>query len=437
MTQSGTLRPIVIDGARIIDGTGNPPVPEGRVTIVGDRVVAAGPKDTVTIPEGSEVVTGTGRTVLPGLIDTHVHDFSDSNMALYVKNGVTSIRFAGGVQQLLLDLRGRIERREIPGPRVFSVGPPLDATPHAWPSSAAADSPIEARRLVRRMVEEEHVDAILATHRISRPVLAAIVETAHELGLPVTGQTWTSDARDAAAVGMDGLENTSRIPESDAYPLDRVMDYHSVSSRIAILGRMWAEANWNRTTEIAHLLAESGLALAPELVSFEAWAGLADADLKADRDWAEYGTPERELAYDRHNKYISQHWSQDDFNIMPRAIERFADFCGIFYKDGGLLVAGTDLSFSGILLHREMELFRQIGLTPLEVIRTATRQAASALGRDDLGYLAPGRLADLIVVEGDPSTDLRALRDVRYTFIGGNAVVRKGVVESGTSPAGR
>ena len=67
---------------------------------------------------------------------------------------------------------------------------------------------------------------------------------------------------------------------------------------------------------------------------------------------------------------------------------------------------------------------------PLQVIRSATRQAASALGRDDLGYLAPGVLADVIVVEGDPSTDLKALRNVRYTFVGSHAVVRQGVVQT-------
>ena len=96
----------------------------------------------------------------------------------------------------------------------------------------------------------------------------------------------------------------------------------------------------------------------------------------------------------------------------------------------GLLVTGTDLGFGGILLHREMRHFLQAGLTPLQVIRSATRQAASALGRNDLGYLAPGRVADVIVVEGDPSTDLQALRNVLYTFVGGHAVVRQGVVQT-------
>ena len=430
MAKSGSPTQIVRDGANIIDGTGNPPVPNGRVAIAGDRIVAAGPRHTVEIPPDAEVVPAEGHTVLPGLVDVHVHVPTDANMALYVKNGVTSIRFAGGFQPMLMDLRGCIERHEIPGPRVVSVGPGVDATPHAWPGSAAADSPIEARRLIRRLVEAEQVDAILATHAITRPILEAIVETAHELGIPVTGQIWEIDARVAAAVQMDGLENTSRIPESEAYPAERILGHHSVSRRLGMLAHMWAEADWERTTEIAHLMAESGMFLAPELVSFEAWAGLCDAELQADRHWDEYGPPELAEGFDRHNKFISQEWDREEFAAQAKAVERYQEFCGVFHKAGGLLVTGTDLSFGGILLHREMRNFLRAGLTPLQVIRSATRQAASALGRNDLGYLAQGRVADVIVVEGDPSTDLQALRNVHYTFVGGHAVVRQGVVQT-------
>src|SRR5439155_1029445 len=125
--------------------------------IAGERITAAGPRAgagpygaPIEVPPGAEIIDGTGKSVVPGLIDVHVHDASDANMALYVKSGVTSIRFAGGQQRALLQLRDRIERGETPGPRVFSCGHALDATPHVWPGSYAADSPLEARRIVRR-----------------------------------------------------------------------------------------------------------------------------------------------------------------------------------------------------------------------------------------------------------------------------------------------
>lgn len=415
-------RALVIDGAQVIDGTGAPPVPDGRVVIRGDRIVDAGPRPLVPLPEGAEVIDGAGRTVLPGLIDVHVHDPSPANLALYVRNGVTSIRFAGGQQRDLLALRERVERGEIVGPRVFSVGSGVDSTPHAWPGSHAADSPIEARRLVRRMVEVERVDAILATHRVRPAVLAAICETAHELGVPVTGQLWETDAREAAGAGIDGLENTSRIPESSGSG-KRLFAHRSVSERIALLTQLWAAADRTRTAELAYLLAERAVALAPELVSFEAWAGISTAEVEADPDWPSDPGDPQVAGYRRHNAYISKDYTAEDRAIQPAALERYAEFCRDFHDAGGPLVAGTDLSFGGILLHRELRLFRAAGLTATQAIRTATRQAASALGRDDLGFLQAGRTADLIVVRGDPLADLAALRRVEHAIIGGRRVV--------------
>lgn len=415
-------RPIVIDGARLIDGSGAPPLADSRVVIVGDRIAAAGPRASVEAPPGADALDAAGRTVLPGLVDVHVHDPSDANMARYVRHGVTSIRFAGGNQKALLALRDRVERGETLGPRIFSCGSPLDATPHAWPGSAAADSPIEARRIVRRHVQVEKVDAILVTHRISRATIAAAVETAHELGVPVTGQIWTADARDALATGMDGLDNTSRLPESPAWPLERLMSYSSVSTRLAILAHLWVDADGARLNELAQQLAESGTFLAPELVSFEAWARLSEKEVKADPDFPRDGNDELVQQYDRHNAYIAKDWSPEDFAAQAKAIERYAEFCKTFHDAGGALVTGTDLGFGGILLHRELALFRRAGLTPLQAIRTATRQAASALARDELGHVAAGRLADLVVVDGDPSADLAALRRVEQVFIGGRRV---------------
>lgn len=419
---------LVIDSVRVIDGTGAPPIENARVVIHDDRIAAVGPAAQTPTPADAERIDGSGRTVVPGLIDVHVHDSSPASMALYVKNGVTAIRFLGGRQRDLLALRDRIERGEIPGPRVFSVGPGVDATPHAWPGSAAADSPIEARRLVRRLVREEKVDAILATHRITPSILASIVETAHEEGVPVTGQIWSSDARDAAAVGMDGLDNTSRIPESSKHPEETLFAHRSVSQRIALLARLWSDADAGALEEIAHQLAERAVFLAPELVSFEAWAGLSWDEIRADVDFPKDTSDPGRQAYERHNAYISKDWTSQDVADQERAIDRYAEFCLRYARLGGPLVSGTDLGFGGILLHRELGLFAKAGLTALQVIRTATRQAASALGRSDLGFISPGALADLVIVDGDPSKALSALRQVDRTLIGGRVVYERAAV---------
>ena len=419
---------LVIDNVRVIDGTGAPPIEGARVVVRDERIAAVGPAAQTPAPPDAERIDATGRTVVPGLIDVHVHDPSPANMALYVKNGVTAIRFLGGRQRDLLALRDRIERGETVGPRVFSVGPGVDATPHAWPGSAAADSPIEARRLVRRLVREEKVDAILATHSITRPILAAIVETAHEEGVPVTGQIWSADARDAAAVGIDGLDNTSRIPESVKHTEENLFSHRSVSQRIATLARLWNDADAGALEEIADALAEKAVFIAPELVSFEAWAGLSWDAVQGDADFPDDPGDAGRQGYERHNAYIAKDWSREDRADQERAIERYAAFCVDYVSRGGPLVAGTDLSFGGILLHRELTLFTKAGLTALQAIRTATRQAASALARSDLGLISLGALADLVIVDGDPSKDLAALRRVDRTLIGGRVTYERAAV---------
>ena len=258
-----------------------------------------------------------------------------------------------------------------------------------------------------------------------------MVESAHELEVPVTGQIWRSSARDGVVAGMDGLHNTSRFPESSAWPLERVMNYKSVIERGTSRVHLWAEADWKATTEVAHIMAESGMFMSPELVSGEPKNARFDAELTEDRDWRVHASFDLQEAGGLASEYSKRPWSEEDFKAADRAFERFKEFTSIFYNAGGLLTTGTDdmKGIGGIMLHRELRIYQEIGLTPLQVIRASTRQAASALGRADIGYLYPGNLADLIVVYGDPSKNLKDLRNVRYVFVGGHAMVRDGIVQ--------
>jgi imidazolonepropionase-like amidohydrolase len=234
--------------------------------------------------------------------------------------------------------------------------------------------------------------------------------------------------RDAAAVGVDGLDNTSRIPESAKHPADTLFAHGSVSQRIALLARIWNDADAGALDEIAHALAEKAVFLAPELVSFEAWAGLSWDEIRADADFPSDPNDPGRQQYERHNAYISKDWTPQDVADQKRAIDHYAEFCLRYVRLGGPLVAGTDLGFGGILLHRELGLFAKAGLSTLQVIRTGTRQAASALGRSDLGFISPGALADLVIVDGDPSEDLGALREVERTLVGGRVVYERAAV---------
>src|SRR5438093_69609 len=155
---------------------------------------------------------------------------------------------------------------------------------------------------------------------IEIPPGAEVIDEAHAHAIPVTGQLWQTSAREAADAGIDGLENTSRIPEDPGFGPDRLNARLSVSGRIATLAHLWSTADRYRLEEIADGLAEAGVWLAPELVSFEAWAGLSEKDVKADRDWPKDAGP-RVAQYDRHNAYIASEWTKDDFTAQAKALE--------------------------------------------------------------------------------------------------------------------
>jgi imidazolonepropionase-like amidohydrolase len=420
--ESTSSSSFVIDNVRIIDGQGRAPLADGRVFVDGARIVAVGRRADVRVPDGVRTIDGSGCTVVPGLMDVHVHDFSDENLHWYVRNGVTTIRMAGGDQPSHRNVRARVERGEIRGPRIYSCGYMLDATPHAWPgNSYAVDSPAEARRVVRRAILDEKVDALIATTMITRGTLRVIVETAHEFGIPVTGQIWRCDVNDALEMRMDGLDNTSRIPAAADLPDDRLMKFTSVSERLSLLARLWSTSDPGYLTETAHRMADGGLTWAPEIVSFEAMAGTGDAALKADRDWPKDPNNKRALQYDWKNSFIRTAWSREEFAAQERAVERIKEFSVTLHRAGGQLAGGTDLSFGGILIHRELMHLVDAGLTPVEAIRVMSRQSASFLGLDDLGGIVQNATADLVLVRGDASKDLSALREVCEVWIGGRS----------------
>src|SRR4051812_22503400 len=171
------------------------------VVLDGQRIARVGPGEP---PPGADVVDVSGLTLLPGLMDLHTHVPTPSAMALYVQQGITSVRFAGTALGVVAALRERVASGEIPGPRIFSCGPLLDEPTAAWPESSLEVSDRAAARAAAERVIDAEADALILAQRIRPDTLSAIVAAAHERGTPVTGQVWASSVREAVAAGMDG-----------------------------------------------------------------------------------------------------------------------------------------------------------------------------------------------------------------------------------------
>jgi imidazolonepropionase-like amidohydrolase len=429
---------LVVQDARVFDGVSDRPIARASVVVAGGRVreVALGP---VSPPRGARVVDGRSHTLLPGLIDMHSHLLSEEGVRLYLASGVTAVRLAGNDLEQVAALRRRIAGGAVAGPRLFSLGPLLDGVSPdypamSWPLASAA----AARGAVRRLAREHRVDGIILTQKPAREVAEAAVAEAHRLGLGVTGQTWSLSAREAVRLGFDGLENTSRLPEApDEAGEARLLAYRTIAERAAMLGRLWARADPARLGRLGHLMAERGVYLVPTLAGMDAITGRYTARIRADRDtWRLSAGARRTLLGALGRPFFAAGWTPADLVAWRRGIRRYERFVRDYARLGGRVLPGTDClqPCPGFLFHEELRRLARAGLPVAAVLRAATAAAASTLGRPDLGRIAPGATADLLLVAGDPFARLGALRDVRLVVVGGRVVSPDGLADAPLRP---
>lgn len=403
---------LAIVGGRLIDGFGGTPVEDAVVLVAGDRVTGVGREGELAVPRGTKVIDANGRTVMPGLMDMHVHlmivghgnydhwdkvyppRWRDEIMPIAAKQllaaGVTTARDVGARLEDIVPVRDRIARGEIPGPRLFVSGPFLQkaAPPLERQFRWTVDGPADARAKTQKLIDGG-VDLVKVIDQdlMTREELDAIVATAHAAGRHVTAHAHRpEEIRRAVAAGVDCLEHTglATMPE---YPAD-VMAL--VTSRNAAL--FWCPT-------ISPLFLHQETLEYPER--------LDDPRLKADlppdiyKDVRESLVPTSQLEYFR---FVSRR-----VPTLPRKFEQIR-------RSGVTIVTGTD---SGIPLNfhfdstwRELATFVRLGMTPMEAIQAATLWPGRLLKRPDLGTIAKGHVADLIVVDGNPLASLESLRHV-------------------------
>jgi imidazolonepropionase-like amidohydrolase len=398
-------RPLVLDNVRIIDGTGAPPIERGRIVIEGGRIARIGAAEAVAAPASAETLDLSGRTMIPGLIDLHFHIEDDPKLALrQLGHGVTSFRDPGQWDEKFEGLRRMIASEHLPGPRIFTAGPHIDGERPAYPADAVvARDPEEARRLAERAVREG-ASALKIYFRLPFASAKAVIDICTARGIPCTAHLEVLDARELIESGLHGLEHITSLGISLLPPLE------AEAYRQAVLAD-----NDARRDGRYELFARADLD-GPQ-------ARALYATLRARKPWLDATLAVFERRMDRPPPGTKP-------TKVPILVEGFAKMKRLTRRagqEGARLVMGghstVPFAARGEAPWRELELLVESGLTPIEAITAATGTAAAFLYRSDqLGALRPGLRADLVVLRGDPSRDISAVRTVERVMVDGRWV---------------
>lgn len=428
--------PIAITGVTVHPIDRQAALIDQTVLIEGDRIIELGPRERVRIPDGALEVDGSGKYLIPGLFDMHVHlreQEAEPHLRLYVTHGVTTIQSMDG-SPWHLELRERLRRGELIGPRMLTTGPTT--------ASVGISTPEEARQLVRDQKAAGY-DAIKqygnGRSTMDRELYAALMAAARQAGMRVVGHaprrlpfSAVLEERQSSIDHMEEIVYTSRaIGELFEPYLEIQFGRASVEDHPEVLQ---GPPNLDQLEPVARELAEqvrrAGLAVTPTLVAFATILNMTtDEFYRLDRDpRLRYIHPVTRLQWGPgFNRYRSGGWA-DQLELMATILKASHQLqmrlTAAFHRAGVPILTGTDAPlpyvFPGSSLHEELGWLVESGLTPYEALRAATVEPARYLGlEDEVGIVRAGLRADLVLLDADPLADIRNSRRISGVVLRG------------------
>ncbi len=407
---------IVLGGVSLIDGTGAPPVAGQVVVIEHGRITAVGSPGDVRAPADAEVLDLAGHTVIPGLVGMHNHLFATGfnnleQARMYLASGVTTIRTAGSFQPYQdLNLKREIDAGRLIGPRIHFTGPYVTG-PAGSLAMARVSSPDAARRLVAYWAQEG-ATWIKVYADIRRSELRAVIDEAHKRGLRVTGHLCSITYREAAELGIDNIEHgLVAAPDFDPRKTPDTCPAGSVTRVMEL------DPPIDEFQPLIRALVGRRVALTSTLPVLESFVpGRPSADERV----LSVMSPTARDSYRRAREQLNTSAGSQSTAFFGKemALER------AFVDAGGLLVAGVDPVVPGVLPgfadQRNYELLLEAGFAPAQAMQIMTANGARLLGElNRVGTIEVGKLADLVVLDGNLVRDPTTIRRPIIVFKGG------------------
>jgi imidazolonepropionase-like amidohydrolase len=437
----------VLNHVRVIDGTGAAAKEDQAVVVANGKIKSIGQSASVQAPQGAQQMDLTGYTVIPGLVGMHNHLYYTDSISvqyasgriaepglfiaeipytaprLYLAAGVTTMRTTGSLEPYTdLKVKSRIDADLMPGPTIDATAPYLEGAPTRFAQMHELTGADDAKRMVDYWTAEG-MSSFKAYMNITSEELGAAIQAAHVHKLKLTGHLCSITWPEAIALGIDDLEHGPVFADTE-FVADKKPDVCAQGGAAA-----WVKQDINGAAVQALIqnLVSHHVAVTSTLPVFEA------------------GVPGRPQLRRRVLDAMSAESAQSYLiarglvaldSPMTSLMRKEMDFEVAFAKAGGLLLAGPDPTGNGGVLpgfgdQREIELLVEAGFTPSQAIQIGTENGATYLGqRDRIGTLAPGKQADLVLIKGDPSTNIADIENVETVFKAGVGYDSKKLIDS-------
>jgi len=439
---SGT---IAITGVTLIDGTGADPLWDATVVIVDGRITNVGPRGTVTVPDGADLIQTEGKFLLPGFVDTHAHvtlgpvsldvssgvpemsivpdpDIPLRTLRTLLAHGVTSVRDPGGAPAQLVALREAVHTGALVGPRMRVAGMVIDRS--EFEGLVTTVSNTEDVSAAVQNDAQAGVDMVKLYATLTPDLLKAGIDAAHSAGIDAVAHLMMTSWTDAANLGLDHILHI--IPGSPALlPEASREDFMAMMQRGTQFMYGWfeyADFDGPEITEMIEALVENDVSVDPTLVIFEGMVR-GDDPFYTESDALAMAAPS--LVQNWNDWFnFNTGWTPDDFRAARAAFPRFLELTKRLYDAGVTITAGTDANNPWIVpghsFHRELELLVEAGISPLEVLRIATHNGAKVSGLlEETGTVEVGKWADLVLLGSDPIADISNSRDIEWIMQAG------------------
>jgi imidazolonepropionase-like amidohydrolase len=430
----------------ITPGTGEAQA-NATVIVRGESIASVVPSNQFKPSASAKVIDGSGKYIIPGLWDMHMHFRSpDRDLKMDIANGVLGIRNMGGVAKDVFPLRDAIEERRRLGPKIVACGPIIDG-PNSWsnPAFTVSVKTVEEARNAVVSLKQQGTDCIKVYDGLSRDSYYAIVEQAKNLNVPVVGHLPSAiSVREASAAGQRTLEHgialaggstaeaqyiRQRLDQSAFQEAMRTKNFELIPIKIAKDETLMLDHfNQKLADEMYSLLAKNGTFITPTLVTQRALTFANELGRENDPR-TQYVSDNELNSWKPQNGMLTKYRTPEYIAMRKREYAKMLEEVHRAQSLGVRLLAGTDITipytYPGFSLQDELALFIQAGLTPMQALETATTNPALMLGLSQKwGRVAADYSANFLLLDANPLADIANTKKIDAVVVNGKFLDR-------------